>query len=376
MQLAQHFLALQVVNGGKVSSFKEIFSSVPQGAIFSPDFWDFDISEMEAFLSAFAMLIAYADDCGLWYPITNQNRLFIVNQINADLESLMVWARDNKTLFEPTKTHYTLISKKTTNKFDVCFPFERIVFDGALVKRKKEVKLVGYTFDETMSWSGMIGAIAKKARMRMGMLRKLRYVLDDRNMELMYTSFIRPIMEYGCVQFMGAKEVHLMKLDAVQKTAEKIGNFKVESLQSRREATAVAFTLKLLDGAARGVLKKHIPKIVTRKSKKDYDNRSGIRHLQIADRTNYDSLDLFKAGYLGQIHKIWARIPVSLLEKGQRIGWRKITKQCKEVITGKTSNKIKKGVEIKFAGVAKDGFTIDGFSKDRNCEFDDHRNDK
>mgnify|MGYP004202959159 CR=1 FL=1 len=119
-------------------------------------------------------------------------------------------------------------------------------------------------------------------------------------------------------------------------------------------------------------MKKHIPKIVTRKSKKDYDNRSGIRHLQIADRTNYDSLDLFKAGYLGQIHKIWARIPVSLLEKGQRIGWRKITKQCKEVITGKASNKIKKGVEIKFAGVVKDGFTIDGFNKDRNCDFDDH----
>ena len=93
--------------------------------------------------------------------------------MSADLESLMVWARDNKTTFEPMKPHYTLISKKTTNKFDLCFPFERIVFDGALVKRKKEVKLLGYTFDETMSWSGMIGAIAKKARMRMSMLRKL-----------------------------------------------------------------------------------------------------------------------------------------------------------------------------------------------------------
>ena len=71
-------------------------------------------------------------------------------------------------------------------------------------------------------------------------------MLDDRNMELMYISFIRPIMEYGCVQFMGAKNVRLLKLDAVQKTA----NFKVESLKSRREATVVAFTLKLLDGAA------------------------------------------------------------------------------------------------------------------------------
>ena len=63
---------------------------------------------------------------------------------------------------------------------------------------------------------------------------------------------------------------------------------------------------------------------------------------------------------------------MSLLEKGQRIGWRKITKQCKEVITGKTSNKIKKGVEIKFVEIVTDGIIINGFNKDRNCEFDDH----
>ena len=330
---------IQVVNGGEISSLKEIFSGVPQGAILSPDLWDFDIGEMETFLSAFAMLIAYADDCGLWYPITDQNKHTIVNQINADLESLVAWGHDNKTTFEPSKTHYTLISKKKKNKFNLCFPFERLVFGGALVKRKKAVKLVGYTFDETMSWSTMIGAMAKKARVRVGMLCKLRHVLDDDNMEKMYTSFIRPIMEYGAIQFMGAKEVHLAKLDAVQKAAERIGNFKVESLRSRREAAAVAFTLKLLDGAARGVLKKHIPKIITHKSNKDYDSRSGIKPLQLADRTNHDSLDLFKNSYLGQIHKIWARLPVSLLEKGERIGWRKISKVCKNIITGKTSYK-------------------------------------
>ena len=87
-----------------------------------------------------------------------------------------------------------------------------------------------------------------------------------------------------------------------------------------------------------GVVKEHVPQIVTRKSNKDYNNRSGIGHLQLADRTNYDSLDLFKDGYLGQIHKIWARIPVSLLEKGKKNGWRKITKQCKNIILTRKTN--------------------------------------
>jgi hypothetical protein len=326
---------IQVVNNGQRSSKKEIFSGVPQGAIWSPDLWDFDISEMESFLSSFAMLICYADDCGLWYPITDENRLTIVDQINKDLDSLLVWADDNNTTFEPSKTHFTLISKRTSKKFDLCFPFPRIMFDGVPVKRKKAVKLVGYTFDEELTWSEMIATKAKKARMRLGMLSKLRRFLDDANMKLMYTSFIRPIMEYGGVQFMGADITHLKKLDSVQAAAEKIGRFTVETLASRREASAVAFTLKLLAGKGRGVLKRHVPEIITRKSNKDYDSMRPAKQLQLADRTETNSLDIYIRSYLGSIHKIWSRLPLSLLVKGEKHGWQKITKKCKEFITGK-----------------------------------------
>ena len=56
----------------------------------------------------------------------------------------------------------------------------------------------------------------------------------------------------------------------------------------------------------------------------------------MADRTKTDSLDIFKRSYLGSIHKIWSRLPLSLLMKGEKYGWRKITKKCKEFITGKT----------------------------------------
>jgi hypothetical protein len=121
---------IQVVVGGDKSEKLEIFSSVPQGGKWSPKLWDFDISEMESYLvSKLAMLICYADDCGLWYPITSENYHSIVNSINSDLASLLDWGADNKTAFEPTKTHFTLISNKTKNRFNLCFPFPRIMFD-------------------------------------------------------------------------------------------------------------------------------------------------------------------------------------------------------------------------------------------------------
>ena len=54
-------------------------------------------------------------------------------------------------------------------------------------------------------------------------------------------------------------------------------------------------------------------------------------------RTNTYSLDAFKRGYLGSIHQIWAKLPQHNIKRGEEFGWRKITKDCKLFLTGKTS---------------------------------------
>jgi hypothetical protein len=124
--------------------------------------------------------------------------------------------------------------------------------DREVITQESEVKLVGYTFDEKMSWAMMISTLASKARSRLGMLTRLRRVLDDENMKHMYCTFIRPIMEYGSEAFMGAEDTHFLRLDQIQLAAEKIGRFKVEPISSRREAAVVTLTCKLLDGQGRG----------------------------------------------------------------------------------------------------------------------------
>ena len=99
---------------------------------------------------------------------------------------------DNKTAFAPSKAHFTLIPNKTTNKLNLCSPHPRLTFGGIPVKRKNAVKLVGFLFDMMTIWTGMIAGIAKKARQRIGMLTRLRPLLDDQSMETMYTAGLRP----------------------------------------------------------------------------------------------------------------------------------------------------------------------------------------
>ena len=108
-----------------------------------------------------------------------------------------------------------------------------VTFDGFTLPLKKHIKLVGFTIDSVLSWGPMIDRIASKARARLGALARLKYYLDSNTMEMMYVMFIRSIMEYGCVAWMGAASSHLHKLDIIQLRAEKIGGFTTEPLSCR-----------------------------------------------------------------------------------------------------------------------------------------------
>ena len=66
----------------------------------------------------------------------------------------------------------------------------------------------------------MVNALAKKERMRLAALVRLKPMFDNQNLQTMYTMFIRSIMEYGCIRWIGAADSHLKKLDRVQAAAK------------------------------------------------------------------------------------------------------------------------------------------------------------
>ena len=88
-----------------------------------------------------------------------------------------------------------------------------IVFDGYTLPVKSSIILVGYVIDSKLRWGPMIDRLAKKARSRIGALARICSYLDSDSMRMMYSSFIRSIMEYGSVAWMGAAPSPLSKLD-------------------------------------------------------------------------------------------------------------------------------------------------------------------
>ena len=192
---------LRVVCQGDVSSKKQIFSGVPQGTVWPPSFWNFDIVGLLDAVSAEGDDFEYADDCGLWYEVTDENKSVIVAIINNDLDNLAKWGQDNLTTFEPEKTTFTVMSRKP-DPFD---PFENsagIRIGGSPVEQVSEVKLLGFLFDSKLTFSSMIDKLARRARTRVAALRRPKPMLDSENLKLMYTMLVRSILEYGSIVYM------------------------------------------------------------------------------------------------------------------------------------------------------------------------------
>ena len=182
---------------------------------------DFDISTLDD-LDLFAMLFSYADDCTLFYEITDENARSIVAQANSDLKQLEQWGIQWLVSFEPTKTHIFVASRKSKeNTFDP----SGISFMGNLIEQVKDMKIVVFIFDEKTTMEKLLKHVSKKAKTKLGAIKRLSHHLDSGNLEVMYNGFVRSTIEYGDLEYLSAAPTHIAKLDKIQRAAEKAGGF-------------------------------------------------------------------------------------------------------------------------------------------------------
>ena len=111
------------------------------------------------------------------------------------------------------------------------------------VAEESEIKLLGVIFDKQLLFSKHLQAVATKANQRL-LLYKATPLLGSSGRATVYKAFVRPIMEYCCLPWIGAPSACL---DRVQRKAlHVIGHGAwLPSLQHRRTGAGLTFLYKL-----------------------------------------------------------------------------------------------------------------------------------
>ena len=186
----------RVLINGQTSNWIAIQSGVPQGSVLGPLLFLVYINDLVPVVNHCNIRL-YADDACLFIEL--KDHLGACNQINHDLERISDWANKWLVNFSPEKCKSMIVSNK--HQKDGHPPLQ---FDGTVIKQVIQHMHLGVILSHNLKWSNHIEYISNKANKRLNLMKKFKYDLDRRTLEIIYFSFVRPILEYADMVWSGA----------------------------------------------------------------------------------------------------------------------------------------------------------------------------
>ena len=197
--------------GGSFSTYKQIQAGVPQGSILGPMLFLIYVNDMCDGLTSQAH--QFADDTTLIYTFSDPTEA--TNVINSDLDKLEQWAEQWLVTFNPIKTHFLLMSLKKKNKPKI----NNIKFKNTPIMESDSITTLGITITNVLSWDPHVKNIIAKASKRLLILKYYKNTLPRIALERLYTTMIRPILEYGDIVFSNLSQSTARSIEKVQRQA-------------------------------------------------------------------------------------------------------------------------------------------------------------
>jgi hypothetical protein len=203
-----------IINGAK-SEWGSIKAGVPQGSVLGPLLFLIFINDL-TYVIRHCKIRLFADDTCLYIEVDDPEQA--ADALNSDLANIQTWADRWLITFSPPKTEDMIISNKRPR------PHPTVELGGEVINQVTSHKHLGVHLTKDLSWNTHAQETAKKANKCLGVIRPLKHRLDRRSLETLYTSFVRPIIEYAdAVWDVPDDSRHTLDvLDKVQKEAAKV----------------------------------------------------------------------------------------------------------------------------------------------------------
>ena len=198
---------------GHNSTLKEINCGVPQGSLLGPLLFIVYINDF-CRSSNILSFILFADDSNVFFSHDNPNTL--LDTVNSELIKLTEWIRANKLSLNLQKTKYMIFSNTVKD-----LPSD-VVFDDTPLERVSNIKFLGITVDDKLSWKSHIVNISSTISRNIGVINRLKYFIPSSSLLTLYYSLILPYLNYGILAWGNTHKILLDRLILLQKKSLRI----------------------------------------------------------------------------------------------------------------------------------------------------------
>ena len=205
--------------GDFMSSPAFVNFGVPQGSILGPLLFTLYINSLSSVITnSNAKVTLYADDTAIFVKgksVSNINDI-----MNTEISKVAKWLNENFLTLNAKKTKGMLLcnsQKMTRRDTDL-----EVYINNSLIDNVGKFKYLGVWLDPALTWNEQIDKISKTVSKRNGLLRRLRKVLPQKNLNMLYKALILPHLDYCDAVWGNAGKTQLKILDRLQNAAGKI----------------------------------------------------------------------------------------------------------------------------------------------------------
>ena len=177
--------------------------------------------------------ILFADDTN--FLCINKSLLQLSCSVNEELENINLWFQINKMSLNTAKSNCILFGKNANKSLS-------LYIDDKVIQRVSDTKFLGVIIDENLSWKKQIDHVEKKISRGLGILHKLRDLLDSKSLCMLYYSLIYPYLSYCCQSWGNTYKKRVKRIVSLQKRAVRI----IGGLQYRDHTNDMFVKLSIL----------------------------------------------------------------------------------------------------------------------------------
>jgi hypothetical protein len=314
----------RVVIGNSSSCWTTVEAGVPQGSILGPLLYLLYINDKVTDIQANIRL--FADDTSLYIIVEDPASSAVA--LNLDLSRIISWSKSWLVSFNPSKTECMLFSRKRIKPIHL-----PLLMEQTSIAHVKTHTHLGLVLSEDAKWSSHISYILEKAWQRIGILRSLKYTLTRSNLEKMYITFIRPLLEYGDIIWDNCSVALKNDIESVQVEAARIvtgatkycnidrllKDLNWESLSQRRKKHSMMQIYKMQNNIAPSYLCNLIP--VRTSQAYDLRSQNGIPPV-------YANTQLYSNSFLPSAIRHWNNLSPDIRNSNSLLEFKKKITQC------------------------------------------------
>ena len=300
----------RVLLPGGESDWTIIKAGVPQGSILGPILFLIYINDIVDEIHSNIKL--FADDTSLFLIVDNPEST--ANTLQTDINKIISWSHDWLVTFNPSKTESLLISRKSKH-----IQHPPLSMSNQIISEVSMHKHLGVLLSNNCTWHSHIDHIKEKSWARINLLRKLKFTLDRRSLEIIYFSFIRPLLEYADVIWGNCTTYEKIELDKIQNEAGRVvtgatklvsiedlyNDTKWEKLECRRQKHRLILFYKMVNGLTPAYLSTLVPPYINDVSRYSLRNANNIQ--AVAARSS-----LYSNSFLPTAIREWNELPLEI----------------------------------------------------------------